>query len=112
MKKLALLFAGIATMSFAVGCHCGSCGGGCGTQGYGVPAYGYGGGGCATGNCGTAPGAYPYGLAPQGMLTPEVNSVQANYPIAPPVYHSTFAQPWGVTYPQTAVAPLEPLPTY
>jgi hypothetical protein len=110
MKKLFCLFAGVALMSFAVGCCCGGGGHGCYSP---APAYGGYGGGCPTGNCGVAPGAYPYGVAPHGMLTPEVNSVQANYyPAASPILQNAYAQPWGVTYPQTAFAPLEALPTY
>ena len=115
MKKLAVLFLGMALLSSAVGCYCGP--GGCYMPNYLSPGYGYGGYGvgCPGGNCGVAPGGVPggipLGIAPQGFYQ-NYNSVQTGYPgvISAPVNAGAFVQPTGI--PQVAVAPLEPLPTY
>jgi len=111
MKKFAVLFVGMAMLSSAVGCYCGP--GGCQTPNYLAPSYGGygGGGGCPGGNCGVG-AAVPLGVAPQQAMYQNYNSVQATYPGATtsPVVTGAFAQPIGV--PQTAVAPLEPLPPY
>lgn len=114
MKKFAALFVGMAMMSSAVGCYCGQ--GGCYTPNYLAPGGGYGGGyggGCPTGNCGVPLGAAPQGgYYQQGMYQPSYSTVEAGYPgsVVTPVTTGAFAQPYSV--PQTAAAPLEPLPPY
>jgi len=105
MKNFCLLFAGIALLTSAIGCCCGQ-------SGCNRPIYsGYGGGGCPGGNCGVGAAAYPSGIAPQGAYQ-NYNAAQASYPgaVGSPIVAGAFAQPIGV--PQTAVAPLEPLPSY
>jgi len=117
MRRFALLLAGVAMLGFAVGCSC-LCPGYCG---YGSGC-GYGGGcgygacppsGCSTG-CppatygapGTIPSVSPTGF--QGAYNAgSYETMQAGIPGAFPV---TASQP--VSYPQTAMAPVEALPTY
>ena len=119
MRRFALLLAGVAMLGFAAGCSClcpGYCGYGSGS-GYGYGG-GYGGGGaCGPTGCPPAtygtPQTYP-GVAPtsfQGAYQPSYDTMQAGIPGTLPM---TASQPVAYTagYPRTAMAPMNPLPTY
>ena len=116
MKRFAALLLGVAMLGSTAGCYCGPSG--CWTPNYLGGAFGgggygggYGGYGCPGGNCGVNAPGVQYGIPPQGAYQ-NYNSIQAGYPstIPGPVAFGIAAPSGGVI--QTAVAPLEPLPTF
>lgn len=120
MKKVSLLLVAVAMLTSASGCYCGynGCWPSLWGRSYGPSNYGGYGGGCPGGNCGAAPGVTPLGVPPGTYLPPQgayqsYDSIQAGYPVSAtpgPVAIGPIVEPAG--NPQTAFAPLNPLPTY
>ncbi|MFN0198574.1 MAG: hypothetical protein ACKVT0_17645 [Planctomycetaceae bacterium] len=110
MKSCIRLCLGIAMISLTTGCYC--YGPYCPLLGWN---WGGAGGGCPGGNCGMQPGygAPAYGapmMGPQGYIQPYDASMSAGVPMAP---QTSYAAPtYTYSYPATAAAPLESLPTY
>ena len=99
MKRLIVLLPGISMILWATGCCC--------HQGY--PSY-YG-GACPGGNCGYADPAAPM-VYPQGASIESVNSTYAAAPAGTPATVAVAPPINGMVYQQTAMMPLESLPTY
>ena len=97
MKRIATLLFGLFMIASTSGCYCWSPWHG----GWG----GYQGGGGQCGSCGIQSGP----VIDQGAYYGSYSSVQAGLPVAPA---TTAYYPPLYTAPQTAVAPLQSLPTY
>ncbi len=122
MKTLACAVLGVLIAAVATGCccshGCNTCGynaGGCNSCYGAAPTYNYAPGGCPNGNCGVgAPGFYPQGAyyGPTDVMTS--NAAPLGTPVAmtatPYTPQPSFAQSPYIA--QTAMAPLESLPTY
>lgn len=122
MKFLTTLLLGVILTSSLTGCcwHRYGCGyrglrGGCATGACG--------GGCATGACGAgAPafGAPTYGAPPASTYTvpdgafmgPSGGTVQLGTPSAGPITASPVGYQYSPGYTSTALAPVDPLPTF
>lgn len=124
VKRIGLSLAGLALAMSATGCCCLSrpCGGG---YGCGYPSYGSGyapSGGCGPGGCAPQGGGYypQTGFIPGTDQTAMViNSTLSSNASMPMSNTSAMAAPYGAPpmsaaapYPQTAMAPMNSLPTY
>ena len=97
---------GLALMVAGSGCYCWSPYGGCGySNGCGYNSGGY---GCQYGNCGVTPPGVTTPSTPPGAFYNSYDSIQAAAP-TPAISAAPYGGP---SYPMTAAAPLESLPTY
>jgi hypothetical protein len=111
MKRFAFALLGVLAVSVSSGCcgwlwPCRGYSAGYPYGGYGVPA-----GPCPTGNCGVAPGTQY--VPPQTSHYRGYSSVQMGVPatIEGPVTYAPAGYP-AIAIPETAVLPLDSLPTY